>query len=212
MINCRSREVGTVHEQEPVAGRRENFIHWLENVFWYHYKWYYFVGVFAAILLISSVVSFVTKVKWDWTVSYVHTGAADRAAAAALKKTLTGLGTDVSGNGKVQILVEEYPDTGDPGRKDLLGLLRDSDRILFVLDGETLALYQTLGYFGDAVPLSEGLWAASNDAPVKPFTLEEFAEYGYTQAQIDESNEYMASEHSRRVQEAAGILQGLQGA
>ena len=106
--------------------------------------------------------------------------------------------------------MEEYPDTGDPGRKDLLGLLRESEDILFVLDGETLALYQSLGYFGDAVPLMDGLWAATNDAPVKPFTLEEFAEYGYTQEQIDESNAYMADQHAKKLEEAAGILRSLQ--
>ena len=200
-----------MHEQEPAASRWEKISHWLENVFWYHYKWYYFVGVFAAILLISSIVSFVSRVDYDWTVPYVHAGGADKASVSAVKKTLTNLGTDVSGNGKVQIKVEEYPDTGDPGRKDLLGLLRESEDILFVLDGETLALYQSLGYFSDAAPLSDGLWAATNDAPVKPFTLAEFAEYGYTQEQIDESNEYMAQQHTRLIQEAEGILQRLRG-
>ncbi len=198
-----------MHEQSPNASRWEKWSHWLENVFWYHYKWYFFVGIFAAVLLISSVIGFVTQVKWDWTVPYVHLGAADKASAAAVKKALTAVGTDVSGNGKVQIQVEEYPDTGDPGRKDLLGLVRESENILFVLDGETLALYQALGYFGDAVPLADGLWAATHDAPVKPFTLAEYAEYGYTQEQIDEANEYMAGEHVRLLEAAEGILQKL---
>ena len=53
-------------------------------------------------------------------------------------------------------------------------------------DGETLALYQSLGWFQDAVDLGEDRWAAVNDAPVEPFTLAEYAEYGYTQEQIDE--------------------------
>ncbi len=199
-----------MHEQEPAQSRWEQWCHWLENVFWYHYKWYYFVGVFVGILLISSVVSFVTRVKWDWTVPYVHAGQADKGSVAAVKKALTGLGTDVSGNGKVQIKVEEYPDTGDPGRKDMLGLLRESDNILFVMDGETLALYQALGYFSDAAPLGEGLWAATHDTPVTPFTLEEYAAYGYSQEQIDESNAYMASQHARLLEDAAGMLRSLQ--
>ena len=199
-----------MHEQEPASSRWESISHWLENVFWYHYKWYYFVGVFAAILIISSIVSFVSRVEYDWTVPYVHLGAADKASVSAVKKTLTAVGSDVSGNGKVQIKVEEYPETGDPGRKDMLGLLRESDNILFVMDGETLELYQALGYFGDAVPLGEGLWAATHDAPVTPFTLEEYREYGYTQEQIDDSNEYMADRHARKVQAAAGILGSLQ--
>ena len=199
-----------MHEQEPARSRWERWTHWLENVFWYHYKWYYFAGVFAGILLISSVVSFVTRVNYDWTVPYVHVGAADKGSVSALKKTLTAVGTDVSGNGKVQVKVEEYPDTGDPGRKDLLGLLRDSANVLFVLDGETLALYQSLGWFEDAVPMGDGLWAATHDEPVTPFTLEEYAAYGYTQEQIDDSNEYMANEHARLLGEAASMLAKLQ--
>ena len=198
-----------MHEQAPDAGRWEKWSHWLENVFWYHYKWHYFVGVFAAVLLISSIVSFVSRVDWDWTVPYVHVGEADKGSAAAVKKALTTVGSDVSGNGKVQIRLEEYPETGDPGRKDMLGLLRGSDNILFVMDGETLALYQALGYFSDAVPLGEGLWAATHDAPVTPFTLEEYAAYGYTQEQIDDSNAYMAQQHADRVAAAADILQSL---
>ena len=167
------------------------------------------MGVFAAVLLISSVVSFVSRVDWDWTVPYVHVGEADKGSAAAVKKALTSLSSDMSGNGKVQIRLEEYPETGDPGRKDLLGLLRESDNVLFVLDGETLALYQALGYFSDAVPLGEGLWAATHDAPVTPFTLEEYAAYGYTQEQIDDSNAYMAQQHADRVAAAADILRSL---
>ncbi len=198
-----------MHEQDPAASRWERASHWLENVFWYHYKWYYFVGVFAAVLLISSVVSFVTRVHYDWTVPYVHLGAEDRASAAAVKKALSAVAVDVSGNGKVQILVEEYPETGDPGRKDLLGLLRDSGNILFVVDGETLALYRSLGYFDDAAPLGEGLWAVRHDEPVKPITLEGFREYGYTQDQIDEYNAYAIQEHAQLVEEAAGILKKL---
>ncbi len=198
-----------MHEQAPNASRWEQVTHWLENVFWYHYKWYYFVGVFLGVLLISSVIGFVTRVQWDWTVPYVHLGAADKASTAAVKKALTAVGTDVSGNGRVQIKVEEYPDTGDPGRMDLLGLLRESDNILFVMDAETLELYRSLGYFGEASPLGEGLWAAAHDAPVIPFTLEEYAAYGYTQEQIDDSNAYMAQKHADQVAAAEGILQSL---
>ena len=126
-----------------------------------------------------------------------------------LKKLFTAQGTDVSGNGRVQVRVVEHVPTGDPGRKDLLGLLGDWENILYVVDGETLALYQSLGYFGDAVSLGDGRWAAVNDAPFPLFTLEEYSAYGYTQEQIDESNEYMLAEHARLVAEGAAIVQSL---
>jgi len=196
--------------QENNGRQWERWSHWLENVFWYHYKWYYFAAVFVGVLVIVSVISFVTKVHWDWTVPYVHAGNADHSSTEMVEKILATMCTDTSGNGRVQVKVEEYPDTGDPGRKDLLGLLKDSEYILFVADQETMKLYQDLGYFEGAVSIGEGLWAASNDAPVKPFTLEEFSEYGYTQEQIDESNDYMKAEHLRLMEEADQILRNFQ--
>ena len=198
-----------MHEENLPEGRLDRWGHWLENVFWYHYKWYYMLGVFAAVLIVASVISFIAKVEWDWTVQYVHAGPADPAACSALKKTFTAVGTDESGNGRVQVRVLEHGDTGDPGRKDLLGLLRQSDNIIYVLDESTLTLYRELGWFEDAVPLEGGRWASLNDAPVTPFTLAEYAEYGYTQEQIDEANEYMAGEHVRLLEAAEGILQKL---
>lgn len=198
-----------MHEEAAPEKKLERWGYWLENVFWYHYKWYYMLGVFAAVLLIFSLAAHFTKVDWDWTVQYVHGGQADADGAAALKKLFTAQGTDVSGNGRVQVRVVEHVPTGDPGRKDLLGLLGDWENILYVVDGETLALYQSLGYFGDAVSLGDGRWAAVNDAPFPLFTLEEYSAYGYTQEQIDESNEYMLAEHARLVAEGAAIVQSL---
>ena len=198
-----------MHEEAAPEKKLERWGYWLENVFWYHYKWYYMLGVFAAVLLIFSLAAHFTKVDWDWTVQYVHGGQADADACAALKKLFTAQGTDVSGNGRVQVRVVEHVPTGDPGRKDLLGLLGDWENILYVVDGETLALYQSLGDFGDAVSLGDGRWAAVNDAPFPLFTLEEYSAYGYTQEQIDESNEYMLAEHARLVAEGAAIVQSL---
>ena len=196
-----------MHEETGPEAARGNRIHWLENVFWYHYKWYYMVGVFAAVLIITSVIAFVTRVEWDWTVQYVHAGKADPAGIAALKKSFSAAATDESGNGRVQVQVAEYPGTGDPGRRDILGLLRNADNVIYVLDGETLKTWQALGYFGDAVPLEGGRWAATHDAPLTLFTLEEYASYGYSQEQIDESNEWMAGEHRRLLDAAGEILQ-----
>lgn len=198
-----------MHEQAPSENRRSQRLYWLENVFWYHYKWYYFAAVFAAVLIVVSVVSFVSKVNYDWTVQYVHVGAADPSSSAELRRFFTDHATDTSGNGRVQVLVEEHAGSAAPGRRDMLGLLRDADSILFVLDGETLALYRALGYFDEAVPLSNGLWAAVHDAPFEPMPYEMFTDYGYTTEQVDESNAYLAEQHGLHVAEAKTILQNL---
>ena len=198
-----------MEENTAPEGRWAEKLHWLENVFWYHYRWYYFAAVFLAVFIIASLVSLLTRVNWDWTVRYVHTGASDPGAVSTLKKQFTAVCTDESGNGRVQVRVLESCDAGDPGRRDVLGLLLDSENVIYVLDGETFALYDSLGWFPVSVPLEGGLVAAVHSAEVTPFTIEEYGGYGYTQEQIDESNAWMAEQHERLVQTAEGIIKKL---
>lgn len=198
-----------MQENTAPESRFAGFLHWMENVFWYHYKWYYFAGVFVAVILIAGLITFLGKKDFDWTVQFVHTGAADPAAVARLTETFAAAATDESGNGRVQVLVLETAESADPGRRDILGLMGDPGNMLYVVDGETLALYQGLGYFAGAVPLPGGLWAATHDAPVIPYTLEEYAPYGYDQAGIDEANLWQETEHARLVAVAEEILQSL---
>ena len=54
-----------MHENTAYESRWGKLNHWLENVFWYHYKWYYFAAVFALVLLTVSVVSFASR--WSMT-------------------------------------------------------------------------------------------------------------------------------------------------
>ncbi len=198
-----------MHETTVPEGRWERLNYWLENVFWYHYKWYYFAGVFVAVLLITSLVSWIGKVDYDWTVQYVHAGAADEAASAELQRRFQTAATDESGNGKVQVQINEFAETTDPGRMDLLGLLRDGDRILYVLDETTLAACRELGYFETVTPLGNGLYAAVWDTPITPYTMADFEGYGYTQDQIDESNAYREGKHLELVEAARVILDNL---
>ena len=196
---------------ENVTGgsRRSQFLHWLENVFWYHYKWYYFAAVFVLVIVLVSVISFATKVKYDWTVQYVHAGLKDPDSVAYLHKRYTEAGTDVTGNGKVQVQIAEHPASDAPGRQDLMGLVRDSDNILYVLDTETYELYHELGYFGEGVELGNGLWALLLDTPITPYTWEEFEAYGWTEESWIEANEYRTEQHALMVAEAENVMEHL---
>ena len=198
-----------MHENTAYESRWGKLNHWLENVFWYHYKWYYFAAVFALVLILVSVISFATKVKYDWTVQYVHTGLRDPDTLALLYDRYTQAGTDVSGNGKVQVQIVEHFDSDTPGRQDLLGLVRDSDNILYVLDAETYALYRELGYFGEGIDLGGGLWALLLDTPITPYTLEEFEAYGWTEENWIDANEYRTEQHALMVAEAETVMENL---
>lgn len=198
-----------MYENSANESRWGRLTHWLENVFWYHYKWYYFAAIFAAVLVLTTVISAATKVKYDWTVQYVHAGGADPASAAQLRERFTAAGTDTSGNGKIQIRVAEHFESDQPGRQDLLGLVQDSDNILYVLDTETMTLYRSLGYFGEGVELGGGLWAFLLDTPITPYTWEEFEAYGYSQQSWIEANEYRTEQHALLVEDAGIVLENL---
>ncbi len=198
-----------MHENSAYESRWGKIDHWLENVFWYHYKWYYFAAVFVLVILSVSVISFATKVKYDWTVQYVHSGLKDPDTVAFLQKRYTEAGTDVTGNGKVQIRIAEHFESDKPGRQDLLGLVRDSDNILYVLDTKTYDLYRELGYFGEGIELGSGLWALLLDTPITPYTWEEFDAYGWTEESWIEANEYRTEQHDLMVAEAAVVMENL---
>lgn len=198
-----------MHENTAYESRWGKFDHWLENVFWYHYKWYYFFAVFALVIILVSVITFVTRVKYDWTVQYVHSGLRDPDSAAMLRDRYTKAGTDVTGNGKVQIQIVEHFESDAPGRQDLLGLVRESDNILYVLDTETYELYRELGYFGDGIELGGGLWALLLDTPITPYAWEEFEAYGWTEESWIEANEYRTEQHALMVAEAETVMANL---
>lgn len=197
-----------MHEEARPEGKLRRLEDWLTNVFWYHYRWYYIAAVFVATLVIVSAVSFIAHVDYDWTVVYAHAGQADPAGAAALKERFTQAGVEVNGDRKLRVKVLELFEGESPDRHGLYGLLDDADAFLYALDGPTAALYRDLGYFTEATE-ADGLLLAVNDAPVKPYTLAQFAEYNYTQDQIDEANAYRQEEHDKLAALARQVLENL---
>lgn len=198
-----------MHEQTGEESRRGKRLYWLENVFWYHYKWYYFAGVFAAVLLVVSLVSWFSRVKYDWTVQFVHQGGANEAQVSQVQSRLEAVATDETGNGRVQVQVLEHCDRGEPGRQDLFGLLRDGANILYVVDEGTLEQFRELGYFDEAAALGQGLWVVVWDGEIVPYTQADFEGYGYTDAQIAESNAYRVEQHQQQVEAARRFVGAL---
>jgi hypothetical protein len=199
-----------MYEDERKQNRFTRLEDWLTNMFWYHYKWYFIIGVFALSLLIMSVVSFVKNVDYDWTVIYAHIGAGGSDKTAEIKDSFETNGSDITGNGKIQIAVTEALFDKQKGYYSLSGELTNSDNIIFVMDDAVIKLYQSLGYFKDAVYIDDlELWAGINDVPVKPYKLEDFAGYDYTQEDIDDSNSYRQGEHDKLITAAEMIIEKI---
>ncbi len=196
-----------MQESAGRKGRFNEFESWMSNVFWYHYKWYFVVGVFAASLLVMSAVSFVRAADYDWTVVYAHCGESDPSKTAGIRSAFEAAGTDESNNGRVQVEVRVAALDWEKGYCGLYGELAEPDSILYVMDDSVLKLYRSLGYFENAAYIgSLGLWAAVNDTPVKPYRLEDFSGYNYTQEDVDEANRDRQERHDEMVSQAKAII------
>ena len=184
------------------------FDKWLDNVFWPYYKWYFFLGLAVLTILVLSVISLATRERADLVLTYVYSTAPDEAQMEKARELFAAKAKTESGRGTVKVKVEAFPLVNEQGERLLYGELEDADRIIYILDDASVSFYQTLGYFGMTKGVLPGteLFAAVRDTPVIPYRLEDFADQGYTQEQIDESNAYREEEHRKQVQAANELV------
>ena len=115
-----------------------------------------------------------------------------------------------NGRGVVRVKVEPFPLADEAGERQLYGELEDPDRIIYLLDEASLSFYQAMGYFDEAERLpGMDLWISVRDTPVILYRFEDFADQGYTQEQIDESNAFLIERHDQRVQAARELVDGM---
>ena len=189
--------------------RELGFENWLDNVFWPYYKWYFFVGLAVLTILVLTVISYATRERSDLVLTYVYAAAPDDAQAEKARELFAAKAKTESGRGTVKVKVEAFPLVNEQGERLLFGELQDADRIIYILDDASVSFYQALGYFDMTKGILPGtdLFAAVRDTPVIPYRLEDFADQGYTQEQIDESNAYREEEHAKQVQAANELVQ-----
>jgi hypothetical protein len=186
------------------------FESWLTNVFWAYYKWYFFLGVFAVTFLVLTVITYARQDRADMRLTYVYAGTADADQAETARSRVASLAKPEGGRGAVRVKVDAVPLVDEKGERRTYGELEDSDRILYLLDRESLDFYQALGYFAGARQLPGlDLWVGLNDAPVTLYRLEDFADQGYKQEQIDDSNAYLIQHHGEQVQAARELVESL---
>ena len=186
---------------------------WLTNVFWAYYKWYFFVGVFALTFLVLTVLAYARQERADLVLTYVYASAPDAGQAETARSAFAEKARPEGGRGTVKVKVEAIPLQNEQGERLLYGELEDPDRMIYILDNESVSFFQNLGYFGlswGTVPGTE-LFAALRDAPVIPYRLEEYADQGYTQEQIDDSNAWLVQHHAEQVQAAKELLTQVMG-
>ncbi|MBR3060439.1 MAG: hypothetical protein IKG89_07480 [Oscillospiraceae bacterium] len=186
------------------------FENWLANVFWVYYKWYFFLGVLLLTILVLTVISVAGKDRTNLRVTYVYAEVMDQAQAETVRGMVEARAVPENGRGVVRVKVEPFPLVNGAGERLLYGELEDPDRIIYLLDEASLGFYQAMGYFDEAERLpGMELWISVRDTPVILYRLEDFADQGYTQEQIDESNEFLIQRHGQRIQAARELVKDL---
>ncbi len=196
----------------PKKGRiREmGFENWLNNVFWVYYKWYFFLGAFLLTLLVLAVISAAGKDRSNLRITYVYAETADQAQAETARAKIEALALPNNGKGVVRARVDAFPLANEAGERTLYGELEDPERIYYLLDEAALRFYRVMGYFADAKRLPDSdLWISVRDTPVILYRLEDFADQGITQEQIDESNAYQIERHQERIRAARELVEAL---
>lgn len=195
------------------SSKLHRFENWLTNVFWFHYKWYFLAALFALSLALSFLIAALTRVHTDWTVVYVHEGAAQAETSASLEELLRTRLPDMTGRKKVDIVLDEIAMAeGQDALRDEHGLYyaaNDPDIYLILADEEALALYRDrLGLLDGQEVYDEtlGLYLLLSDTPP---TLHSNAEEDYasfSEEELREVNDDIVAEHELRVDKIRTLL------
>lgn len=174
---------------------------WLTNTFWFHYKWYFIIGVFIFSLLIMAAAGIISSVNYDWTVVYAHCGGENSEKVKEIQELLETHLPETGNNRRIDVKVIELSEDDSIlehyGEERMYGHLNNQDIMLFVLDFSVYSAFAKLGYFEDAVlsPSLGGLYCASNDAPVAHLSSEDEQYEDYSQEFLDEVYLEYVEEH-----------------
>ena len=197
---------------DPKKGRIKEmgFDHWLTNVFWVYYKWYFFLGVFLLTVLVLSLIALAGKDRTNLRITYVYGETLQQDQAETVRSMVEARAVPENGKGVVRAKVDPFPLLSETGERLLYGELEDPDRLIYLLDETSLRFFRTMGYFDGAEQMpGMDLWICVREAPVILYRLEDFADQGYTQEQIDESNAFLIERHDQRVQAARELVDGM---
>lgn len=140
---------------------KKRFIDWFSNVFWYHYKWWFLLGVFIVAVIVVITVESMGAINYDFTVVIGQDGDVTQDQMSGILKVIGENVGDLDGNGEVNIsfisvnLGDPEPDTSsaasavENNHSRMMLYMSDSGYVLFLLDEATSDIYCTMDYFED---------------------------------------------------------------
>ena len=139
---------------------KRSFRDWFDNVFWYHYKWYFLAAVFVLAVVIFIITDSPGKENYDMTVVFVQSGDVAESQAAAVLDGIADAVGDVNGDGEVKLnyayvnMGESSADKGASGYSptdQLLVYLTGDEYALFIMDAEISNECCQANYFEDVL-------------------------------------------------------------
>ena len=133
------------------------FQHWFVNVFWFHYKWAFLVGIVVLAIVVFITVDALRTERYDTSVVIATDYYVDEEALDALDAVLKPAVEDLDGNGKVSInYIVLYLGDTEVGRQneERMYLYMTEDDVAFYLMSENISDAYTnplLEYFTDEI-------------------------------------------------------------
>lgn len=177
----------------------KSFKSWFENVFWYHYKWWFLAAVFVIALVVFIAVEAAGNEKYDMTVIFAQNGGITEEQANIVLDAISDSIGDLNGDGEVKLNYASVDLTVEDRSMSqqnvtmqdrLILYMTDEECSLFFIEQDTSSAYCSMGYFEDK--LTDYGIAAPEDDPcrvdvsdTKAFSDAGLSEMGYYAQIID---------------------------
>ena len=119
---------------------KRSFRNWFENVFWYHYKWYFLAAVFVLAVVIFICIDSPGTENYDMTVVFAQDGDVAESQAAVILNGIADAVGDVNGDGEIK-LNYAYINLGESSADDGASGYSSTDQLLIYLTGEEYTLF-----------------------------------------------------------------------
>ena len=149
----------------------KSFKNWFENVFWYHYKWWFLAAVFVIALVVFIAVEAAGNEKYDMTVIFAQNGGITEEQANIVLDAISDSVGDLNGDGEIKLNYASVDLTAEDGSMNgqnvtmqdrLLLYMTDEECALFFLEQDISSVYISMGYFEDKLT-DHGIEAPGDD-------------------------------------------------
>ncbi len=210
--------------QHENMSRFERFEYWLTNIFWFHYKWYFLLGIFVLTFLVLTAFQALTTVNYDRTVVYAHMGTVNQQKTEEVRTYVQDVADAFTGGKEKLVDVFEIAGSDEAsknGQRNIYAAFTSSDYALMLIDKPFLDLYSAMGYFEQIPGLDPGdkcvyiesldLYAVVNKGQVKQYTMAEAIAKGVemTEEELIKINEDLQKEYDDYIDQTIEMVKSM---